>query len=519
MHLTQPLHRAVQQFPDRTALVCGKRRTTFRQMADRVARLAGGLQALGMQPGDRVAILALNSDRYLEYVIAVPWGGGVINPCNTRWSAAEILYSLEDSGSRLLLVDDTFLPLLAEVIAQGAVLDTVIYVGDGQVPEGLLGYEKVISNAVPVPDALRSGQDLLGLFYTGGTTGQSKGVMLSHASFMTSSLAILGSGLAIPGGVFLHVAPMFHLADLAIGSVNWILGNTHCFLPSFSPATLIAAIESNRVTHTLLVPTMIQMLVDHPAMRAGRDLSSLQSIAYGGSSIAEAVIDRALAALPGVKFFQAYGMTELSPVATILGWEHHTTEGRKLDKLRSAGRAGLCCEVRIVDTNDAAMPTGGTGEITVRGPNVMLGYWNKPEQTAETVRDGWMHTGDAGYLDDEGFLFVVDRVKDMIISGGENIYSAEVENALARHPAVQTAAVIGIPSEKWGESVHGFVILKQGSQVSSDELIAHCKSLIAGYKCPRSVEFVTELPLSGPGKVLKTELRKPFWEQRDRQVS
>lgn len=519
MYITQPLHRALQQHPDRTALICGTRKTSFRQMADRVGRLAAGLRDVGMRDGDRVAILSLNSDRYFEYLIAVPWGGGVINPCNTRWSVAELAYSLDDSGSRILLVDDQFLPVARDLKARCADLDVIIHIGDAPTAPDMLNYEDLIGRSQPMEDALRRDADLLGLFYTGGTTGTPKGVMLTHANFMSSALALASENIIARGGVFLHAAPMFHMADLGCSAVAWLLGNTHSFIPAFNPQAVAEVTERDRVTDTLLVPTMVQMLVDHPVMAEGRDMGSLRSILYGGSSIAEAVLDRALAALPEVSFYQAYGMTELAPVATILPAAYHRPEGRVGDKLRSGGRAACCTEIRVADLAGNPLPPGGKGEVLVRGPNVMKGYWNKPEQTAAALRGGWMHTGDAGYLDADGFLFIIDRMKDMIISGGENIYSAEVENALARHPAVQTCAVIGIPDEKWGEAVHGFVILKPGQAATQEELTAHCRQLIAGYKCPRSIEFVPDLPLSGPGKILKTELRKRFWSNRGPQVS
>jgi long-chain acyl-CoA synthetase len=254
-------------------------------------------------------------------------------------------------------------------------------------------------------------------------------------------------------------------------------------------------------------------------MKNPRDLSALHTIAYGASPMSEAVIERAMAALPGVGFMQAYGMTELSPLATINPAWAHTVEGRKFGKLRAAGRASFCCEVRIVDTEGREVPRGTVGEVIVRGPNVMQGYWNKPEQTAAALKNGWMHTGDGAYMDEDGFIFIADRLKDMIISGGENIYSAEVENALALHPSIAACAVIGIPSEQWGESVHAVVVRKPGQDPAPEALIAHCKSLIAGYKCPRSIDFVEALPLSGAGKVLKTALREPFWKGRTRNVA
>jgi acyl-CoA synthetase (AMP-forming)/AMP-acid ligase II len=264
---------------------------------------------------------------------------------------------------------------------------------------------------------------------------------------------------------------------------------------------------------------MVQMLVDHPAMQQPRDLSALHTIAYGASPMSEAVVDRAMKALPGVGFIQAYGMTELSPLATLNPAWYHTAEGRTAGKLRSAGRASHCTEVKIVDAEGCEVPRGTVGEVIVRGPNVMQGYWNKPEQTAAALKNGWMHTGDGAYMDDDGFIFIADRLKDMIISGGENIYSAEVENALAQHPAVAACAVIGIPNDQWGESVHAVVVLKPNTGPEASELIDHCKALIAGYKCPRSVDFVAALPLSGAGKVLKTTLREPFWKGRTRNVA
>lgn len=519
MYITQALHRAAQQHPDRVAVRFADRQRTFIELIDRVARLAGALQSIGMQPGERVAMLSLNSDRYLEYQMAVPWGGGVLNPCNIRWSAAEILYSLDDSGSTILLVDDTFAALAEQFRADSRTLREVIHCGDAPTPAGMHGYEALLAATQPVPDALRSGEDLAGIFYTGGTTGFPKGVMLSHANLGSAALSLRAEGLARPGGTFLHAAPMFHLADMGLALPHWMEGNTHAIIPAFEPGAVLDAIERDRVTNLMLVPTMLQMLLDHPSMAGGRDLSSLQAVFYGASAVPEPLLLRAMAAIPGVDVYQGFGMTELSPVATILPPWFHTEAGRERGKLRSSGRATYCTEVRIVDVNGAEVPRGVVGEIAVRGPNVMQGYWNQPELTAAAVRDGWMHTGDGGSMDDEGFISVVDRIKDMIKTGGENVFSAEVENALARHPAVLASAVIGIPSEHWGEAVHAVVVRRPGHELSADEVVAHCKSLIAGYKSPRSVDFVEALPLSGAGKVLKTRLREPFWRGRDRGVA
>jgi acyl-CoA synthetase (AMP-forming)/AMP-acid ligase II len=263
---------------------------------------------------------------------------------------------------------------------------------------------------------------------------------------------------------------------------------------------------------------MIQMLVDHPELRH-YNLGTLRNLLYGASPIGEGLLDRAMQAIPSAGFTQLYGMTELSPMATILTQEMHRERGRALGRHRSGGRAAISCEVRIVDALGKEVPRGDVGEIAVRGPGVMMGYWNKPTETAAAVRDGWMFTGDGGRMDADGYVYIVDRIKDMIVTGGENVYSAEVESVLATHPAVASAAVIGVPNDQWGELVLAFIVRKPGKEVTQDALVAHCKDRIAGYKCPRQVSFIDAMPLSGAGKILKTQLRAPFWEGRERKVA
>jgi acyl-CoA synthetase (AMP-forming)/AMP-acid ligase II len=515
MYLTQSLHRNLQQNPDRPATIYRGRVRTTAESVDRIARLAGGLTGIGVQRGDRVGILALNSDRYQEYFLAVPWIGAVLNPVNIRWSPAEIAYSLVESDTRVLVVDDAFAPVIPALREQFPGLATVIHCGDGDLPTGALSYEALVADHAPIEDTRTGGDALLGVFYTGGTTGHPKGVMLSHNNLLVSSIGALASGHFVSsGGRLLHTAPLFHLAGIAAWAAGCQVGSTHVIVPMFNPTEVMAAIAEHQVTDALLVPTMIQMLVDDPGV-ADNDMSSLVHLVYGASPISEAVLERARKVFPAAGFTQAYGMTELSPCATLLTPADHDDPALH----RSAGRAAPHVEVRIVDPNDIEVGRGEVGEIVVRGDNVMLGYWNRPEDTAAAVRDGWMHTGDGGRMDENGYVFIVDRIKDMIITGGENVYSAEVENALASHPAVAACAVIGVPDSDWGERVHAVVVLLPGQQATGDEIRAHCKTLIAGYKAPRSVDFVDALPLSGAGKILKRELRMQYWDDAGNQVS
>ncbi len=519
MQITSILRRAAQVNPNGIATICKDRQQSWSQLLGRVERLAGALQGLGMGPGDRVALLSLNSDRYIEYYFAVVWGGGAMMPLNVRWSPAECAYALNDAGATILLVDDAFAPAAQEIRAQVPGLKSLVFCGDGDTPNGMLNYEDILTAANPTPDAGRSHDDMAGIFYTGGTTGFPKGVMLSHTNLFVGGVSNAQEIQIQDGTVYLHAAPMFHIADLIWFAAVTLAAGTHVIIPMFTPDATLEAIEKHRPSQVLLVPVMLQMMMQSPRL-ANTDISSLELIVYGASPITESALIQAFELFPNAQFLQAFGQTELSPVATILPTDYHVLEGPRSGKLRSAGRATRIVEIRIVDEDMNEVAQSETGQITVKGPVTMLGYWNKPDVTADTIRDGWVLTGDAGYMDDEGFVFLMDRLKDMIISGGENVYSVEVENALGQHDCVATSAVIGIPSDEWGEAVHAIVILKPDMATTVEQLKAHCHTLIAGFKCPRSIEFRTEpFPLSGANKVLKTDLRKPFWEGHDRQIS
>ena len=515
MYLTQGLHRSVQVNAGQTATVFGDRRQSWAALKERVARFAGALKARGLKRGERVAIIAHNSDRYIESIFGVAWAGGVIVPGNTRWAVPEHIYALQDSGAKYLLLDRSFAHM-AGPLTDACGIECVIYLDDDAPPADMFPFEKLLSAAEPIPDGCGEGEELAALFYTGGTTGRSKGVMLSHRSLISNFLAAHGTAPYRADSVFLHSPPMFHAADAAAIIGITMMGGTHVIIPFFTPEGVVRTIEAERVTEAVFVPTMFGMLRDHLAKEPA-DLTSVRGIIYGASAISEALLKEAMKIFPNAAFLQAYGQTELSPVATILPPECH--HGADISKLRSAGRSLPGVDVRIVDDEMKEVPLGEVGEIAVKSPGAMLGYWNQPDVTARTIVNGWLRTGDAGYMDEDGFVFLVDRVKDMIVSGGENVYSAEVENALAANEAVAECAVIGVPDERWGERVHAIVRLKNGHHANEADLITHCKTLIAGYKCPRSVELRADpLPLSGAGKILKTELRKPYWEGHARSV-
>ncbi|CAN7773991.1 long-chain-fatty-acid--CoA ligase [Cupriavidus necator] len=521
MYITQGLHRSMHVRLNATAVRANGRSITFAEFGRRVACLAGALKRIGVQRDDRVAMLSLNSARYLEYLLAVPWADGVLNPVNIRWSLAEIIYSLDDSETEVLIVDDTFKELGAQILAQSKTVRHVVYAGDHETPPGMLSYEAIVASAEPVEDVRRGGDALLGIFYTGGTTGFPKGVMLSHYNMAFAMMAATYAGVMGVNATYLHAMPMFHLADYTLTAALFMSGGTHVVVPSFTPEAVLKAIHAEGVTDIMLAPTLIQMLLDwrdrQPDPRA-LNLSSVVSLTYGASPISPALLDRTREAFPSAAFTQGYGMTEIAAAGTALTGEYHTSEHQASGKMYSAGLPHPCVEVQVFDAEDREVPRGTIGEIVVRGPNVMVGYWRRPEETAKVLRNGWMHTGDGGYMDADGFVYVVDRLKDMVVTGGENVYSAEVEKAIASHPAVAHCAVIGIPSEKWGEMVHAIIVLKEGASATEADVVAHCRERIAGYKCPRSVEFRAALPTTSVGKVSKMELRKPFWAEKGRSV-
>jgi len=513
MFVTQCVRRCAVLTPDKPALVCGNRTTTFGELRDRVARCAGGLLELGLTPGARVAILGINSDRVLELMYGSICAGGAPHNVNIRWAVPEQAYAIDDSGATMLVVDAHFADRLPALRAQCPSVEHVLYLGDGAAPDGTLSYEDLVAKSGPVPDQCTDPDAVAFLNYTGGTTGLSKGVMLTHRGVMAAVSIVLADRFVHPGMKTAFLLPLFHIGGVLQPLASLLVGNTTVLLPTYVPLDAIRLIHEQRIEQMFMVPTMIQMIVDHPDF-GHYDLSCVTHIGYGGSPISEALVSRIREKLPHARLMQIYGQTEGLP-ATFLPDEDHVSG---MDRLRSAGRPAPGCEIRIVDGDGNETAAGVIGEVAIRGPHLMAGYWNKPEQTAKARKGGWLYSGDAGYLSRDGYLYVVDRVKDMVVTGGENVYSAEVENALAKHPAVAGCAVIGIPDDKWGEIVHAVIVLKPGQQVDGEGLQAHCRELIANYKLPRSVEFRDALPLTPVGKVNKVALREPHWKGRERRV-
>ena len=518
MKLTQALTKARLEHPDRPAVVCGPRRASFAQLGTRVERVAGALRALGVQRGDRVGVLSLNTDRYLEICYGCWWLGAVLTPINFRWTADEIAFSLDDSTTTLLLVDEPFAAMVPALRERAKSLRAIAWLGEGALPADALPWSALVDAAAPVADVHAGGDDSAVLFYTGGTTGRAKGVLLSHASLYVTTLASIAIGKRASGVVCLHALPMFHVGGLAVVLQAMAGQSTQVMLPAFDPAAFLELIERERVVEAALVPTMIKRVVDHPALRE-RDISTLQRLYYGASPIDASLLEQTIAALPGVGLTQFYGMTETAGIAVALPDWCHSAHSRALGRHTAAGLPTLCTSMCVVDAEGRTLPVGDVGEVWLAGPGVMKGYWNQPEQTELAVRDGWMRTGDGGFIDADGLLHIVDRLKDMIVTGGENVYSTEVENTILSMPGIALCAVVGVPDGHWGEAVHAVLVLQPGALIDAAAVIAHCRSRMAGYKCPRSVEFRSELPISGAGKLLKFKLREAYCEGRAKRVA
>ncbi len=496
-----PLERALATASGSCAVVCEGNRRTYAELGTRCRRLAWALRALDLAPGDRVGVIGLNSDRYLELYLGVPAAGFVLVPVNSRLAPAEMRAILADAGVSVLFAD-------ADYPGAADVKQVLTMPGE---------YEDLIADASAADEAVQvrpAENDLAALFYTSGTTGAAKGAMHTHRTLVASALHFMATWPFDRQTRWLVASPMFHTGGI-IGTLATVwAGGTHVIMPRFDPDLALDLIEREAVTHTLLVPTMLAAAAGAQLTRP-RDVSTLRYLSHGASPISAETLRKARRAFPGAELLHVYGTTEATPITTLLPHEELILD---TPRIRSCGQPATGVEVRIVDSARAEVQSGTVGDILVRSASVMAGYWQKPEATAEVMRGDWYLTGDLGYRDDEGYLYLVDRAKDMIVSGGENIYSTEVEDALASHPAVEEVAVFGVPDPRWGESVYAVVSVRQ--PVTAEELVARCRQRIAGFKVPRCVELRTEpLPKSAAGKILKRELREPHWAGQQTHVS
>ena len=488
--------------------------TTYGEHGARVLKLADGIRRLGVRREDRFAVLSLNSPRFEELYHAGLLGAGVVNPLNLRFAPRELTHVLADSATKVVFVDAVFAPVI-DAVREAAGIETVVLMGDGDAPHDVR-YEDLVSSGEQVVPAEPEEDDPAMLMYTGGTTGLPKGVLLTQRSMMLTLYHIQMGVKMDRSDVFLAQVPMFHAASMGAILATPVTGGQLVTVPYFDPSVVLDAVERYGVTNSIMVPTMIAMMFAHEAYAPERFRSMLR-MTYGASPMPRPVLTRLLAEQPQIDLYQGYGMTESAALVSVLLPEDHA---RGDHVLQSAGRPVPGTVVSIQSEDGTELGVGEVGEVCLRGGQFMQEYWRKPEETEEAFRGGWYHSGDAGRLDEEGYLYLVDRTKDMIVTGGENVYSTEVEQAVAAHPAVAQVAVIGVPDDVWGEAVHAIVVLHPGQTVTQEELVEHTKGLIAGYKVPKEVTFREEpLPLSGAMKVLKRELRAPYWAGSDRAVN
>jgi fatty-acyl-CoA synthase len=514
------LRYAEQQYPRRTAIVCGKDRFTYAQFADRVAGLAGALRKAGIQAGERVAFLSGNCHRLLEAYYGVIEAGAVLLPLNIRLAAHELAHILNDAGASTLFWQSPFHELVESLRSE---LTTVkaFYALDGNAQQDSVtppNYEALIANAPPLRSEIMDVDEnaLAELFYTSGTSAEPKGVMLTHRNVY---LHALNASLALHTdneSVELHTIPLFHANGWGVAHFLTLLGGKHVVIQRFDPVEVFRLIEAERVNFFSVVPAMATVLVNCPE-RPKYDLSSLRRITIGGAASSPTLV-RAVEEKLGCTCFSGYGLTETSPVLSIspMKPDVHWQEEQRFVGQAMTGYAIPGTELRVVDSNDQDVPRDGVsiGEIIARSDGVTKGYWQQPDATAQALRGGWFHTGDMATWNEDGYILIVDRIKDIIISGGENISSLEVEKTILSHPAVLEAAVIPFPDKVWGEVPKALVVLKPDAQAGETELIEHCRSLFAHYKCPRSVEFLESLPKTGTGKVLKRDLRKKYGQSQ-----
>ena len=510
------IEKNARHYPDKVAVkVVGGRSCTFSELRERIYRLANGLLGMGLKKGDRVAVLAENCFEYPEIYMAVGKAGGVATPLNYRFAPPEVSHLTNESGARIFIVQDKYADLVEAIRPE--LKDVEHYVRIGGPAAGMLDYEALLASSPAENPGIDVGMDdLFCLIHTGGTTGVPKLTMLTHRNLVSCSVVwIVECGFTY-GDVFMVISPLFHTGAAWPLFFNFILGNTFVILKRFDVDEMLATIAEDRVTATLWMSQLIPAIINHADVISKRyDLSSLRLILVGAAVLPAPSLRALLEYFPGITVSNAGGQTECG-IFTRIRLDSYIEKAP--EKLASAGRAAINMQIKIVDENDNEAPCGVAGELCVRGEGVMKGYWNKPDESAWSLRGGWQHTGDVCRMDEDGFLYYVDRKKDMIKTGGENVYSKEVEDVLYTHPAVGEAAVIGVPDEKWGEAVKALIVAKDGDKATPEEIVAHCRKRIAGFKCPKSIEFIDILPRTSLGKVDKQKLREPYWRGLGRKL-
>ena len=503
------------------AFTYGDEEISFAALDEGANRAANGLIALGVKPGDRVAFLGKNHPLYFEAFVGAARIGAVMTPVNWRLAAPEVAYILDNCGANVVFVGEGFAAMIEAVRESVPHVTHIIGIDAPEFAGTDYRTWRDSFPASPPAHKVKPEDDALQL-YTSGTTGKPKGAVMTHGSILSSRDATQAADEMrkwqepIPGDVTLLAMPCFHISGTGTGIGTMVAGSNSIVLPEYDPTKALDLIENFNISKIFLVPAAIQILLNHPRVNEV-DFSRLKYITYGASPIPLELMREAIRVI-GCGFVQMYGMTETSGTIVALDPEDHVPEGSP--RMRSVGKPLAGVEIKIIDEAGNEVPTGTVGEIATRSSKNMRGYWNNPEATAATIDpQGWLRTGDAGYLDGDGYLYIHDRVKDMIISGGENVYPAEVENALYSHPKVADVAVIGVPDPKWGEAVKACVVVKAGETLTEAELIAHARTLIAGYKCPKSVDFIEALPRNPSGKILRRELRAPYWAGKDRAVN
>ncbi|MBW1682013.1 MAG: long-chain-fatty-acid--CoA ligase [Deltaproteobacteria bacterium] len=514
------LNRAAMYFPNHEVVIHKETRLTTTQLLDRTYRVSNMLLDLGLRKGDRVAVLLQNCHQCVECFHGINSAGLVLVPLNARNANAEHLYMLNNAEASAILFGGEFKEAVLSILPEAKTVSHAICV-TGKPPKTMPDYEELLQNASPEePQVDISQEDMMTIRYTSGTTGKPKGVLHTHRNIITTlQNALMEDTFRIQeGDVIALMGPVTHASGSMI-LPHIVRGAKVIILSGFDPKGILELIEKERVSTLYLVPTMIVMMLAQPDIEK-YDLSSLKTIRYGASPISPEVLKRAIQVFGDV-FIQGYGLTEGSMPLTLLSKKDHVLDGteKQLNRLNSVGREVLVAKVRIMDEEGNILPPGEIGEIVVRSEQNMKGYWKNPEATKEALRGGWLHTRDMGYMDEEGYLFLVDRKEDMIISGGFNVYPKEVEDVLYRHPAVLEAAVFGVPDEKWGEAVRAAVSLKAGKTATEEEIIAHCKKHLASYKKPQRVDFLADLPKNAYGKILRRVLKEPFWKGKTRKVN